>query len=179
MTILFPTVVYAAGFTVTGIVAGITDWRSRKVSNRLTFPAIGLGLLCHGLLGGWHGMASSAIAVALIFVLMLPFVLRRSMGMGDYKLLLATSAFAGMDRFLWVLFFSSLAGALIGIWFSLRTKRLKSTLGNVPELLMHMAHSPLSPHEEINIDNPKALTFPFGVAVAIGCLATVAWTWVR
>lgn len=171
-----PDLVYSAGFTATGIVAGFTDWRTRRIPNALTFPAILLGFLAHGALGGWHGLVSSLIATGVIFAILLPLVAARGMGMGDYKLLLATSAFAGLDRFLWVLVFSALAGTILGFAMALRRHYLKRMFQNLPVVFGHMLRSPFTPHVELNIDNPKMLTFPFGVAVAAGCVATVAWS---
>ena len=162
---------------IVGVIGGACDARkSHKIPNWLTFPAILGGLITHGLLDGCKGMASSGIALGLLFVILLPIILRRGMGMGDLKLLLATSAFAGTERFLWIVFFSALSALVLGSAVALYSGYVRASLRNVLALFVHMTHQPLSPHRELNIDNPNIRKFPFGIAVALGCLITVVYT---
>ncbi len=107
---------------------------------------------------------------------MLPVILRRGMGMGDLKLLLATSAFAGTERFLWVLCFSALIALVLGSAIAVYSGSFRISLRNVFVLFAHMRHKPLVPHPELNIDNPDVPKFPFGIAVALGCLVTVLYS---
>ncbi len=69
--------------------------KTHNIPNWLTFPAILIGIITHGVLDGERGLVSACIALGLMFLIMLPIILRRGMGMGDLKLLLATSTFAG------------------------------------------------------------------------------------
>lgn len=169
--------IYGVGFTIVGLIGGILDARKcHRIPNWLTFPAILAGFIAHGILDGWPGLDSAGIAVGLLFLIMLPVILRRGMGMGDYKLLLATSAFAGMDRFLWVLFFSVVIAGGMALAISLYTGYLKTAIRNTFAIIGHMAVQPLTPHPELNIDNAEIPKFPFGVAVALGCLTTVIYS---
>jgi prepilin peptidase CpaA len=169
--------IYGAGFTIVGFAGGIFDARkSHSIPNWLTFPAMLAGLVTHGVLDGWAGLASSGTAFGLLFLIMLPIILRRGMGMGDLKLLLATSAFAGSEKFLWVLFFSALIALVAGSAVALCSGYLGTSLRNAIELFGHMTRKPFSPHPELNIDNPDVPKFPFGIAVAFGCLVTVLYS---
>ncbi|MDI3255989.1 MAG: A24 family peptidase [Bacillota bacterium] len=167
---------YATGFTLVGVIGGACDLRTRRVPNWLTFPSIVLGIALHGTLDGWQGAANALIACGLILLIMFPVALRRGMGMGDIKLLLATSAFAGTQKFLMVLAASILIAGILAIAVSIRKHYLKTAIRNAFVLLRHAAEQPLTPHPELNIDNPTAHHLPFGVAVALGCILTVVLT---
>jgi len=169
--------IYGTSFTIVGFIGGICDARKlHTIPNWLTFPAMLAGIITHGVLDGEKGLVSAGIALGLMFLIMLPIILRRGMGMGDLKLLLATSAFAGTQRFLWVLCFSALVALVLGSAVAIYLGSFKRSLRNVFVLFGHMSHNPLSPHPELNIDNPDVPKFPFGIAVALGCLVTVLYS---
>ncbi|MGA7908757.1 MAG: A24 family peptidase, partial [Candidatus Sulfotelmatobacter sp.] len=74
------------------LIAGWTDWRSRRIPNWLTVPGLLLGVAANGLAAGWPGVKSSLLGVGLGLLLLLPFVLLRSLGAGDWKLAGAVGA---------------------------------------------------------------------------------------
>jgi prepilin peptidase CpaA len=169
--------IYGTAFTIVGFIGGICDARKlHNIPNWLTFPAMLAGVITHGVLDGEKGLVSAGIALGLMFLIMLPIILRRGMGMGDLKLLLATSAFAGTERFLWVLSFSALVALVLGSAVAVYSGYFRASLRNVFALFRHMRYKPLSPHPELNIDNPDVPKFPFGIAVALGCLITVLYS---
>ena len=45
--------------------AVVTDLRSRRISNRLTYPVAALGLAIHAATGGWGGLATSGLGLLL------------------------------------------------------------------------------------------------------------------
>ncbi len=169
--------IYGAAYTIVGFTGGICDARkTHNIPNWLTFPAIPIGIIAHGVLDGDRGLVSACIALGLMFLIMLPIILRRGMGMGDLKLLLATSTFAGTQRFLWVLCFSALIALIFGTAIAVYSGYFKKSLRNLVALFTHIKHEPLSPHPELNIDNPDVPKFPFGIAVALGCLVSVLYS---
>lgn len=165
--------IYGVGFTIIGIIGGAYDLRTRRIPNWLTFPAMALGFLLHGLLDGMHGILSAAMGGAVVMAIMLLIVLMRGMGMGDLKLMLATGIFAGIERCLWVVFFTVMINGAIAVVLALRKKYLKRAAMNSLRILRHGVVRPLTPHPVFNLDNPEIYRFPFGVAVALGCVATL------
>jgi prepilin peptidase CpaA len=77
------------------LTAGVTDLRSRRVPNWLTYPAIPLAVGLHAIAGGWPEAKLSLLGAALGVGLLLPFWLLRSLGGGDWKLVGGLGAFFG------------------------------------------------------------------------------------
>ena len=67
------------------IAAGWTDWRSRRIPNWLTIPGLLLGVAVNSWLRGWPGAKESLLGAGLGLLLLLPFVLIRSLGAGDWN----------------------------------------------------------------------------------------------
>jgi prepilin peptidase CpaA len=167
--------VYCGGFTTVGLIGGCLDLRkSHTIPNWLTYSGIICGLTAHLMLDGWLGLASSFLGCLLGFLCVLPFYLKRGMAGGDLKLVLATSSFAALPYFYPVLVWSALSAATIAFLIALATGYLKTAILNTFSILAHSAKSPLSPHPELNVDNPSVLKVPFGAGVAIGCAIAFA-----
>jgi prepilin peptidase CpaA len=103
-------------------------------------------------------------------VLLLPFVLLRALGAGDWKLMGAVGAFLGPVLFLFVLFGSVFVGGLMAVVEAVRAGRLKETVLNVMTLALGLATFGIRANPKFSIDNPKSLKVPFGVAVALATL---------
>jgi prepilin peptidase CpaA len=146
--------------------AAWTDWRSRKIPNRLTLPALVLGVALNTILGGLQGTLVALGGAALMLVLLLPLVWLRALGAGDWKLMGALGAFLG-PRQIFVVFLATtfLAGLLAAIQV-VRADRVKTTLSNLWELIRGLFVYGMVPHPEIRLDNPKQLSLPYGVAAA-------------
>jgi len=159
---------FAVGLTV---LAGVVDFRTRKIPNWLTMPAILGGLLLRSLLGGWPGAKASMEGIGLALALLLPLVLMRALGAGDWKLMGAVGAFLGPVLFLFVLFGSIMVSGLMAVVEMARTKRVKETFHNMLVLVRGFISFGLRKNPEISLDNPKLMKLPFGVAVAVSTLA--------
>ena len=68
------------------VIAGWTDLKSRRIPNWLTVPAFAVGVAANTVIGGWAGLKFSLLGALLGLGLLLPFVLVRSLGAGDWKL---------------------------------------------------------------------------------------------
>ncbi len=77
------------------LVAGITDVRSSRVPNYLTFPLALIGLGFHAFSDSGAGIVFSLSGLGLGLVLLLGFYLYGGMGAGDVKLLAAVGAIVG------------------------------------------------------------------------------------
>jgi len=157
--------------------AGWTDWRSRRIPNWLTVPGLVLGIAANSLAGGWVGAKDSLLGAALGLALLLPLVLIRSLGGGDWKLVGALGAFLGWQRLIAVLLSTVLVAAVMAVVLVLWKKRVRQTLRNLGHMLASFFTLHL-PGPELTLDNPESLKVPFGVAVAIAVIlytARQAW----
>jgi prepilin peptidase CpaA len=161
---------------VFALTAGITDLRARRIPNWLTYPAIPVAIALHAIAGGWHGARLSLLGAALGLALLLPFVLLRSLGGGDWKLVGALGAFFGPRRLIDVLVATLLINALMAIVLIVTRKRIWRTLRNIGRLFAAFFRFHL-PDKDLTIDNPEAIKVPFGIAAAVGVVLYVAWHW--
>lgn len=153
------------------LVAAFVDFRTHKIPNWLTVPALVLGLTLRTVISGWAGAKASLEGAALALVLLLPLVLMRALGAGDWKLMGAVGAFTGPILFLFVLLGSVLVSGLMAMVEMTRTRRVKETFHNLSVLVHGFFSFGVRPNPEISLDNPALLKLPFGVAVAIATLA--------
>lgn len=162
---------------IPAVVAGYTDWRSRRIPNWLTVPALLVGIGVNTLALGWAGARESLLGAGLGLGLLLPFVLLRSLGGGDWKLVGALGAFLGPSRLIAVLLATVLVAGAMAIVLIIWKRRISQTLRNIAHILtaLFTFHVPGS---ELSLDNPESLKVPFGVAVAVTVvLYTVRQAW--
>src|SRR5215831_4333919 len=146
--------------------AALLDWRSRRIPNWLTVPGLLLGVSVHSALTGWHGTLFAFEGAGLALVILLPLVLLRGLGAGDWKLMGAVGAFLGPVLLLFVLLGSFLASGVMALAQMMRTGRVVETFQNLWILLKGFFSFGLRSHPQISLDNPKLMKLPFGVAVA-------------
>jgi prepilin peptidase CpaA len=147
--------------------AAFMDWRTRRIPNWLTVPGFLTGIAANWILGGWHAAMASLEGAGLALGLLLPFVLLRGLGAGDWKLMGAVGAMVGWRPMLFVLFVSVLASGLMGVVQMIVTGRVKRTLWNTLVLAKGLATFGLGMKPGITLDNPTLLKVPFGVGVGV------------
>jgi prepilin peptidase CpaA len=152
---------------VVALTAAWTDWRTRRIPNWLTVPALALGIGANALAAGWPGAKASLEGAGLAMVILLPLVLMRGLGAGDWKLMAALGALLGPYLFLVALFTSLCVSALMGVVHQVRSGQMMTTLRNLVVLVRGVFSFGFRSHTEISLDNPKLLKLPFGVAAAI------------
>jgi len=158
--------------------AGWIDWRTRRIPNWLTVPCLFLGIGLHSIISGWRGALMSIEGIGLALVILLPLVLMRALGAGDWKLMGAVGAFLGPWMFVFVLLASVFLSGLMAIAMMILTHRVKTTLRNLVVLVQGFFVFGLRTNPEISLDNPTLLKLPFGVAVATGtllCFLATRW----
>ncbi len=151
------------------IAAGWTDYRSRRIPNWLTVPGLVLGIATNSWLRGWPGAKDSLLGAGLGLGLLLPFVLIRSLGAGDWKFVGALGAFLGPQNLLTVLLLGILVNGLMAAIMIVRKKRVRETARNLGRMLaaFFMLHLP---GPDLTLDNPDLVKVPFGVAVAVAVI---------
>jgi prepilin peptidase CpaA len=163
--------------TIPAVVAAWTDWRSRRIPNWLTVPALFLGIGVNTLATGWAGAKEAVLGAGLGLGLLLPFVLLRSLGGGDWKLIGALGAFLGPLRLITVLAITVLTAGVMAVLVIVWKRRIGQTLRNLAHMLASLFTLRL-PGPELSLDNPDSLKIPFGVAVAVAVvLYTVRQAW--
>jgi prepilin peptidase CpaA len=155
---------------VLACIGGWWDWRTRRIPNWLTVSGAVVGLLANTILGGWRGALMSLEGAALALGLLIPLVLLRGFGAGDWKLMGAMGAVMGWQGMLSVLIVSALISGVMAVLQVLAARRVKETLSNMATLATDFVTRGLRANPEISLDNPNLMKQPFGVAVA---LATV------
>ncbi len=145
---------------------GWMDWRTRRIPNLLTVSGALAGLAANAILQGWHGALISLEGAGLALGLLLPLVLLRGFGAGDWKLMGAMGAVLGWREMLAVLFASAVISGVMAVFQMVAARRVKETLWNVLTLAMGLATFGLHANPEISLDNPNLIKQPFGAAVA-------------
>ena len=149
------------------LIAGYTDWRSRRIPNWLTVPGFLVGVLVNVLTSGWRlGLETSLLGAGLGLLLLLPFVFLRSLGAGDWKLAGALGAFVGWEVLVNLLMGSVFVAGIMALGLVIYKRRFKETMRNIGRLLASMVtfHRP---GPEVSLDNPQSLKVPYGVALAL------------
>ena len=158
--------------------AGWSDWRFRRIPNWLTVPGLLLGVAVNTLVWGWPGARASLLGAVLGLALLLPFVMVRSLGAGDWKLVGALGAFLGPQHLITVLLGAILVAGVMAVVVVIGHKRVRQTMRNLGRMLAAFFTLHL-PGPDLSLDNPEALKVPFGVAVAVAVIldsARQAWS---
>jgi prepilin peptidase CpaA len=149
--------------------AGGLDWRYRRIPNWLTVPGLLAGIAVNTLVDGWLGAKSSLLGAGLGLLLLLPLVLVRALGAGDWKLIGALGACLGSTRLIAVLFGSVFVAGIMAIGLIVYQGRVRESLRNMGHMLAAFLSLHL-PGREVSLDNPESAKIPFGVAVAVTVL---------
>jgi prepilin peptidase CpaA len=151
---------------VLALAAGWTDWRTRRIPNWLTVPAFLLGIAVNAYVGRWQGAKAALLGAGLGLAVLLPFVLLRALGAGDWKLVGALGAWLGPARLAAVLILAIFAAGILAVGMVIWKKRVRRTLRNIGHMLASLFTLHL-PGPELSLDNPESTKVPFGVAVAV------------
>jgi prepilin peptidase CpaA len=151
------------------MVAGILDWRYRRIPNWLTVSGLVAGVVVNTILYRWPGLKEALLGTLLGLVLLLPFVVIRSLGHGDWKLAGALGACLGPRQLLSVLIGTILVAGVMALAVVIWKGRLKRTLLNIAHLLAAL-FSLRMPGSEVSLDDPQSTKIPFGVAMALTVL---------
>ena len=155
------------------VAAAATDLRRQTVPNRLTVPAILLGLLAHavaGLVGdGWSGMGGEILgAFGALLVGLVPMALvffAGGLGGGDVKLVAAVGAISGSWQcVVGAVFYGFVVAAVMAVVIMIRHRIVKRTLRRLLGAAL-TAYARAKP--EIPADSPKV---PFAAALCVGGL---------
>ena len=153
-------------------ISAIIDFRTQKIPNLITFPAILIALLYHFFTHGFDGLIFSALGLATgIGLLIIPYILG-GMGAGDAKLMGAVGAVLGPKSVFLAFLFSALVGGIYALIITLlNQEQLKGNFKDfinkqliTLKLFILTRKFILNPIEDSK-NKPKVC---YGVAIALG-----------
>jgi prepilin peptidase CpaA len=159
--------------------AGAACWfdvRTRRIPNRLTFPAAALGVTTAIVAHGGAGALSSAVGLFVGLALFFPFFALRGLGAGDVKLMGALGAWLGAFVVLGVAFYTTLAGGVLAIVLMLRHRYGGQAVRNLRLLLTHWRVFGLRPLDALTLETSRGPKLPYALPIAVG-LALAFWRW--
>ncbi|MFQ5351703.1 MAG: prepilin peptidase [Candidatus Binatia bacterium] len=151
-------------------IAGLSDLRSRRISNRLNLGATVIGLWLHFVGGGLDGLCFAAAGwVVGLTLLLLPFA-AGLVGGGDVKFTAAAGAFLGYRLLLVGLAAGVLLGGVVGLITLLVRGRAREAFRRLYGDLFSLA-SGVRP-ERLS-QSAGVETVPYGLLLAIGMAAAL------
>ena len=156
--------------------ACISDLRTRRIPNVLTFSSAAGALLFHLFTGGWPAAAWSLGGYLLGAALFFPMFALRGMGAGDVKLLAAVGAWLGPGQVALVALATSIAGGVLGLVVAVGYGYLRTALSNLWMLLTHWRVAGVRPLPAVTLQGAKGPRLAYAVPIAIGTVVTL---WLR
>lgn len=154
----------------------VTDLRSRRIPNVLTFGAAAGAFGFHLADTGLPGIGWSALGWVTGLALFLPFFLLRGIGGGDVKLLAAIGAWLGPGPTVWLAIYTALAGGVMALVVAVSAGYFRQAFRNIWSLLMFWRVAGMQPHPGLTLDSPGAPRLPYAVPIAAGLVVTL---WLR
>lgn len=168
MDILITTIIVAAL-----AVATVTDLKSQRIYNWLTFPLMLTGLVAHTIHSGLDGLMLSGAGFGLgLGLMVIPFFMG-VMGAGDVKLMAGIGAWLGANAIFSAFLITSLAGGVYAIIVLLKHwDHFKAALANIWATFLCFAatrkfnYAPVTPTQAL----PRLC---YGVAIAVGTIGAM------
>lgn len=161
---------------VTASIACVTDLRSRRIPNVLTFSSALAAVLFHAVNGAgpglWQACAGWAIGIAFFFI---PFALG-GLGGGDVKLMGALGAWLGPTAAVGLGLYAGVAGGLLAIGVAASTGYLRQALSNVWLILKHWMVVGPRPLDEFTLAKGSGPRVAYALPILVGTVVTI---WLR
>ncbi|MDQ0256987.1 prepilin peptidase CpaA [Evansella vedderi] len=157
------------------IICIVTDLKSRKIYNKVIFPALLLALLLNTVEFGLAGLGSSVVGFFVgLGILIIPYLMG-GMGAGDVKLLALVGAIKGVSFVLITAVYMAIIGGGIGLCILLFRKgflyRIRTFLFSLITLRLKTGIKP-----SLGLDNNTLKkTYPYAVAIAGGAFMAFLW----
>jgi prepilin peptidase CpaA len=159
-----------------GFIACVTDLRTRRIPNVLTFGAAAVAIVFHGVVGGLAGVQGAVLGWLAGTAMFLPFFLLGGMGGGDVKLLAALGAWMGPRDAFYLAIYASLAGGVMAIAVSIGRGYLTTAFRNLRNLLTYWSLVGPRPLPSLTLDHGTAPRLAFAVPMFVGTMVTI---WLR
>jgi prepilin peptidase CpaA len=155
------------------VIACVTDLRTRRIPNILTFGAALAGVVAHTALGGAAGALTAGAGWLTGLIIFLPFFALGGMGGGDVKLLAALGAWLGPYETLYLALYSGVAGGVLAVVVALSRGYLRVALANILDMLRYWRASGLRPVPNFTLDTAQAPRLAYALPMFVGVLVTL------
>lgn len=142
-----------------------TDVREGKIYNKITFPAMGLGLAANLLLRGGSGLQDSVLGLVLGLFLLFPCFAKGGVRAGDLKLLGTIGAWLGWRALLWTVLATAIVGMIHAVGLLLRRGRL----GEQSRMLCAVAVNSLFLRTRFHLPAGEE-AYPYTISMLVGLL---------
>lgn len=150
-------------------IASITDVRSHRIPNWLTYGTLLIGLGIQFAVLGVEGLLAGLAGAGVGFIYFIPFFLLGGMGAGDVKMMTALGSLVGFK----LVIVAASASLVLGGLYALSLMTVKGELINFVQrsLVSIKVRTYVAP----DVDSIARHRFPFAVAIAGGTLAALAY----
>jgi prepilin peptidase CpaA len=156
-----------------GSAACVTDLRSRRIPNVLTFGAAASAVVSHAIVQGIDGLSLALGGWAVGTALFLPFFALGGLGGGDVKLLGALGAWLGPGDAVWLALYSSMAGGGVALIVALHHGYLRTALRNIGNLLQFWWLVGPRPMPQATLEDSGSPRLAYAVPIFMGTVATL------
>lgn len=160
-----------AVLAATLIAAGVTDVKTGRIWNVVTYPAIVVGLSVQSYLGGVDGLTRSLAGLAAGFGPLLICWVCGGIGGGDAKLMGAVGALTNWHFALTALFFTFTAAAVMAVVVMIRRRIVRRTLRRIWRSVCLALVPGVKGGGPADGDSPR---IPFAVAACVGTAVALA-----
>jgi prepilin peptidase CpaA len=147
------------------VIATVTDLRTRRVPNWLTFGAAAAGLAMAATNVDGVGVAGALEGLLVGLLLMLPGHLIGKTGAGDVKLLAAVGTLLGPKSIVMAFLYSAIAGGGLAVLVAISRRRFRETLAGTATLVWTGGAN------AVDIERPSNNNrFAYAPALAVGAV---------
>ena len=148
------------------------DARYRRIPNAFVLATLVAGLAMNATLGGWQGLLASFGGCLAAFCLMLLLHVFGAMGAGDVKLFAAIGAVIGSSLVVPTFLVVLLPGGVLAVVQMIRGGMVRETLWRVAQIFVGLLPGWELPR--FSVPAERAKTIPYGVAITLGSLISLA-----
>jgi prepilin peptidase CpaA len=163
----------SAAAAVLSLTGCVTDVKTHRIPNVLTFGGAAAGLVFHSFAGGASATAWSAAGLGVGLLLFLPLFALGGMGAGDVKLMAALGAWLGPAGAAWAALYAALAGGVMAIIVALARGYLRAALANIWTLLGFWRFAGIRPLDGVTLATSKSPRLPYALPITAGLLVTL------
>ena len=166
------TIAVAALLIPLALIIAYYDVRYRRIPNAYVLAGLAGGLLINALAGGLNGLLMSVAGCFVAFGVMLVLHVFGAMGAGDVKLFAAIGSVVGLRLVLPTFLVILLTGGALAVVSMVRAGSVGATMRRVAQIFAGLL--PGWPMPRFSVPADKRHTIPYGVAITLGSLISLA-----
>jgi len=155
------------------LIAVVSDVRTRRIPNWLTFGAAAAALLYGWFHSGFPGVSQAALGWAAGALIFFPLFALGGMGAGDVKLVAGLAAWLGPIEAVYLAIFASMAGGVVGLMVALFRGYLGQGFSHMGLRFTHWRVAGPGPVPGLTLQDTRAPRLAFAIPIAIGLVCTL------